>query len=89
MTEYPVKIPLEDDVAEALQLYAQHCTLHGTKTRADIIKDAVKTAMQDLVSKSFEVAASKKAADYRHNGSVEVGFAVEIPEDEENKNDGD
>ena len=85
MTEYTVKIPLEDDVAEALQIYADHCT----KTRADLIKDAVKMAMQELVSKSFEVAASKKAADYRHNGSVEVGFAVEIPEDEENKNDGD
>ena len=88
MTEYTVKIPLEDDVAEALLIYADHCT----KTRADLIKGAVKAAMQELVSKSFEVAASKKAADYRHNGSVEVGFAVEIPradEDEEHKNDGD
>ena len=88
MTEYTVKIPLEDDVAEALQIYADKCTM----TRADLIKNAVKMAMmamQELVSKSFEVAASKKAADYRHNATVEVGFAVEIPEDEEGENDGD
>ena len=85
MTEYTVKIPLEDDVAEALKFYAAD----NHKSLELIIRIAVKTTMQNLVRASFDLVANKKAVKYSHTGSVEVGFAVEIPEDEERENDGD
>lgn len=77
MTEYVVKIPLDDEVTDALELYARN---GYSNPAAFVIELKVSQAMDDLVSAAIKHVAAKKTTKYRQNSGVVVEKNVSAEE---------